>query len=76
MINEEKILKLVLNDPVLKSEFKTNFDQNMTIDDAIKSENPITSCIGKIIKGSSGPSKISRKDLYTEIYNNLNSNLI
>ncbi len=77
MTNNEKMLHLVLSDQKLIEMYEFNPDDYDSIDDALKSENPIIVAIANIIQGISNmPNKSNLKDTYNEVFNYLNQNLL
>ena len=72
MTNEEKMLKLVLEDHALSSTYVYTPDDYKDLSTALYSTNPIVANVAKIIhelKGSTDSSK--KKQLYMEIFNQL-----
>jgi hypothetical protein len=77
MTNEDKMLQLVLSDTNLSSFYEYNADDFQTINDALESENPIVVAVAKIIRGLQYDSDASRrKEIYNEIFNYLNKNIL
>lgn len=77
MSNEDKMLQLVLADDRLSSIYEFRPEDYITIEDALRAENPIVVTIAKIIKGVGGKlDKGVHKEVYTEVFNYLNSNLL
>ena len=77
MSNEDKMLQLVLSDKNLSSFYGFDSSDFLTIKDALNADNPIVVSVAKIIKGIAGRSEKSiQKDIYTEVFNYLNGNLL
>ncbi len=77
MSNEDKMLQLVLSDDSLFSFYDYNPKEFLTIEDALKAENPVVIAIAKIIRGVGGnPDKGVHKEVYIEVINYLNNNLL
>lgn len=77
MSNEDKMLQLVLSDKNLCKFYGFDAADFLTIKDALKAENPIVVSVAKIIKGINGSSdKSIQRDVYTEVFNYLNGNLL
>jgi len=77
MSNSDKMLKLVLSDLGLVSTFEINPEDYLTVDEALKSDNPIVVTIAKILQGiSKNPDRNNFKEVYNEIFNYLNKNLL
>ena len=77
MRNEDKMLQLVLSDNRLSSFYDYETEDFLTIEDALKAENPIVVTVAKIIKGVGGKlDKGVHKEVYNEVFNYLNSNLL
>lgn len=77
MSNEDKILQLVLSDDKLSSFYEFNSDDYPTVNDALQSDNPVVVAVAKIIFSISGNSeKITQKEVYNEVFNYLNRNLL
>lgn len=77
MSNEDKMLQLVLSDNNLSSYFEYNSAEFMTIKDALQSENPVVVAVAKIIRGINGRSgKSLHKEVYNEVFNYLNQNML
>ena len=76
MTNKNKMLQLVLSDTNLNATYKYNAKEYLTIESALKSDNPIVVTVDKIIKGLKEDSdKSTFKETYNEIINYLNQNL-
>jgi hypothetical protein len=77
MNNKDKMLHLVLSDEKLRSSYEYNLVELQTIQDALKSENPIVVAVAKIILGVGEDSdKVVFKEIYNEVINYLNKNII
>lgn len=77
MSNEDKMLQLVLSDNNLSSFFEYNSEEFQTIKDALQSDNPVVVAVAKIIRGINGNSEKSiQKEVYTEVVNYLNQNML
>ena len=77
MSNEDKMLQLVLSDNSLCSFYDYNPNEFLTIEDALKAENPVVVAIAKIIRGVRGNlDKGVHKEVYIEVFNYLNNNLL
>jgi hypothetical protein len=77
MSNEDKMLQLVLSDKNLSSFYDFNVADFPTIKDAFKADNPIVVSVAKIINGIGGNSEKSiQKEVYTEVFNYLNGNIL
>jgi len=77
MTNEDKILRLVLSDPNLSAFYEYNADDFRTVNDALGSENPVVAAVAKIIRGIKGNSdKGEQKEVYNEVFNYLNKNIL
>lgn len=77
MSNEDKMLQLVLEDSNLSSFYEYNPDEYTTIEDALRSDNPVVVTVAKIIRGVNGnPDKGVHKEVYNEVFNYLNNNLL
>jgi hypothetical protein len=77
MNNKDKMLQLVLSDENLIRFYEYNPADYPTIQDALDSENPIIVTVAKIIDGVNGSSdKGTFKEIYNEIINYLNQNIL
>lgn len=77
MSNEDKMLQLVLSDNHLSSFYEYNPNEFENIEDALEAENPIVVAVAKIIRGINGKSdKSVYKDIYNEVFNYLNQNIL
>ncbi|MDR3046979.1 MAG: hypothetical protein LBU51_05100 [Bacteroidales bacterium] len=77
MSNEDKMLQLVLSDTNLSSFYEYNADEFTTIEDALRADNPIVVAVAKIIRGVRGNSdKSIQREVYNEVINYLNNNLL
>lgn len=77
MNNKDKMLQLVLSDEKLSTLYEFNADDFPSIKHALNSDNPIVVVVAKIIQGVNGsPSKSSFKEVYNELVNYLNNNLL
>lgn len=77
MSNQDKMLQLVLSDSNLSSYYEYNSDDFQTIQDALESEIPVVVAIAKIIRGINGNSEKSiQKEVYNEVFNYLNKNIL
>jgi hypothetical protein len=77
MSNEDKMLQLVLSDTNLSSFYEYNADEFTTIKDALSADNPVVVAVAKIIRGVSGNlDKSIQKEVYNEVINYLNNNLL
>lgn len=74
---KNKMLQLVLSENNLRALFNYNPDEIQTIDDALKCDNVIVVAVAKIINGIDGRSdKSLHKELYNEVFNYLNQNIL
>lgn len=72
MTNEEKMLKLVLDDPKLQRSYGYSPDDYEDLGTALRSANTIVANVARIVKGLHGSTDHSdRKALYYEVFNNL-----
>lgn len=77
MTNQEKMLSLVLSDANLMKFYKLEASEILSIADALNSEQTIIVAIAKIIKGLNGSDVSSKqKEVYKEVFNYLNNNLL
>jgi hypothetical protein len=77
MNNSDKMLQLVLSDKNLITTFEINSENYLTVNDALKSDNPIVVTIAKVLQGvTKNPDSSNFKDVYNEIINYLNKNLL
>jgi hypothetical protein len=77
MSNEDKMLQLVLSDNNLSSFYEYNSSDFQTIEDALDANNPIIVSVAKIIRGVNGNSdKSNQKEVYNEVFNYLNNNIL
>ncbi|MDR1182302.1 MAG: hypothetical protein LBL13_10045 [Bacteroidales bacterium] len=77
MSNEDKILQLVLSDSNLGSFYKYDSSDFQTIEDALDSDNPIIVSVAKIIRGvNENSNKSNQKEIYNEVFNYLNNNVL
>lgn len=77
MSNEDKMLQLVLSDKNLSSFYDFNAADFPTVKDALKADNPVVVAVAKIISRISGNSeKSTQKEVYTEVFNYLNGNIL
>ena len=77
MSNQDKMLQLVLSDSNLSSYYEYNSDDYQTIQDALESEIPVVVAVAKIIQGINGNSEKSiQKEVYNEVFNYLNKNIL
>jgi hypothetical protein len=77
MNNEDKMLQLVLSDKNLSSFYEFNADDFPTIKDAMRSDKPVVVAVAKIISGIARKSEKSiQKEIYTEVFNYLNQNML
>jgi hypothetical protein len=77
MTNEDKMLQQVLSDNNLSSVYKYDPDDFKTIKDALQSDNPIVVAVAKIIRGINGSTEKSiQKEIYNEVFNYLNQNIL
>ncbi|MEY8590742.1 hypothetical protein AALK14_04735 [Butyricimonas hominis] len=77
MSNEDKMLRLVLSDNNLSSYYEYCADDFTSVDEALRSDNPIVVVVAKIIRGINGSTdKGTQKEVYNEIFNYLNQNLL
>ena len=76
MTNEEKMLKLVLDDPELKKGYGYSPDDYEDLGTALRSTNPVVANVARIVKNLHGSTdKSDRKSLYYEVFNNLKDEL-
>lgn len=77
MNNSDKMLQLVLSDKNLITTFEINSENYLTVNDALKSDNPIVVTIAKVLQGvTKNPDSSNFKEVYNEIINYLNKNLL
>jgi hypothetical protein len=77
MNNNDKMLQLVLSDQKMNTKYAFNPNDFNTISDALRSDNPVVVAVAKIIEGvSKNPNNTVYKEIYNEIRNHLNKNLI
>ena len=72
--NTDRMLQTVLGDEKLAAHGGYTPANYETIEDALNSENTVVVAVAKMIKGLQRG--YSEKDLYTEVYNYLKTNLI
>lgn len=77
MTNEDKMLQLVLSDSKLVSFYEYNPEEFQTIKDALDADNPVVVVVAKIIIGVAGNTdKNTQKEVYNEVFNYLNQNIL
>jgi hypothetical protein len=77
MNNEDKMLQLVLSDNNLSSFYEYNAENFSTVEDALRSDNPVIVAVAKIIRGvAENSDKGIQKSVYQEVFNYLNQNLL
>lgn len=77
MSNEDKMLRLVLSDNNLISYYEYTPQEFPTIENALKSDHPVVVAVAKIIREINGKSdKNSHKEVYNEVFNYLNQNIL
>jgi hypothetical protein len=77
MNNEDKMLQLVLSDKNLSSFYEYNAADYATVEDALRADNPVVVAVAKVINGISGNSEKSiQKEVYNEVFNYLNRNML
>ncbi|MCD7900220.1 MAG: hypothetical protein LUH22_10195 [Bacteroides sp.] len=77
MTNEDKMLQLVLSDTRLGSFYEYNPEDFSTIQNALDADNPVVAAIAKIIVGVAGNTdKNTQKEVYNEVFNYLNQNIL
>lgn len=77
MTNEDKMLQLVLSDSRLISFYEYNLEEFPTIQNALDADNPVVVAIAKIIIGVAGNTdKNTQKEVYNEVFNYLNQNIL
>jgi hypothetical protein len=77
MNNKDKMLHLVLSDQKLRSSYEYSLDDLQTIQDALKSENPVVVVVAKIIlEIGENSDKVVFKEIYNEVVNYLNKNIL
>lgn len=77
MSNEDKMLRLVLSDNNLCSFYEYNPDEYSTIEDALQADNPVVVAVAKIIYGVDYKfDKGIHREVYAEVFNYLNNNLL
>lgn len=77
MTNEDKMLQLVLSDSKLISFYEYNPEEFQTIKDALDADNPVVVAVAKIIIGVAGNTdKNTQKEVYNEVFNYLNQNIL
>lgn len=76
MTNEEKMLKLVLDDPELMKSYNYSPEDYEDLGTALRSLNPVVANVARIIKNLHGSNdKAARNSLYLEVFNNLKNEL-
>lgn len=75
MNKEDKMLRLLLSDKRLSSYYEFNADYYQSIDEALRSDNPIIVAIAKIIRNISSNDISEYRDFYKEIYQYLTLSL-
>ncbi|MDD2530432.1 MAG: hypothetical protein PHN41_04310 [Bacteroidales bacterium] len=75
MNKEDKMLRLLLSDKRLSSFYEFNADYYQSIDEALRSDNPIIVAIAKIIRNISSNDISEYRDFYKEIYQYLTLSL-
>jgi hypothetical protein len=71
------MLHLVLSDQKLRSSYEYSLDDLQTIQDALKSENPVVVVVAKIIlEIGENSDKVVFKEIYNEVVNYLNKNIL
>jgi hypothetical protein len=77
MNNKVKMLNLVLSDQKLSSFYEYKIEQFTSIKSALDSDNTIVVVVAKIIDGISRNSdKVNYKEIYNEVVNYLNQNIL
>lgn len=77
MSNEDKMLQLVLSDSNLSSSYEYDSNDFQTIKEALESDIPVVVAVAKIIRGIKGSSEKSiQKEIYNEVFNFLNQNML
>ena len=77
MNNEDKMLQLVLSENNLRTYYEYDIEDFLTIEDALKADNPIVVATAKIIRSICESSdKSAQKEVYNEVFNYLNNNLL
>ena len=77
MSNEDKMLQLVLSDKNLYTYYEYDADDFKTVKCALQSDNPVVVAVAKIIAGIKGnPDKSVHKEVYNEVFNYLNRNML
>jgi len=77
MSNEDKMLQQVLSDVNLSSFYEYNSEDYQTVKDALQADNPVVVAVAKIIRGINGnPEKSIQKEVYIEVFNYLNRNML
>lgn len=77
MTNEDKMLQLVLSDSKLISFYEYKPEEFQTIKDALDADNPVVVAVAKIIIGVAGNTdKNTQKEVYNEVFNYLNQNIL
>jgi len=77
MSNKDKMLKLVLSDINLSSFYEYNQNEFLSIEDALKADNPVVVAVAKIIREIDKSSdKNVHKEVYNEVFNYLNQNIL
>jgi hypothetical protein len=77
MSNEDKMLRIILSDSKLSSYYEYNAGDFPTIECALRADNPIIVAVAKIIRGLNGSfDKSIQKEIYNEVFNYLNQNIL
>jgi hypothetical protein len=77
MSNEDKMLQLVLSDKNLNLSYEYDPNEYPTIDNALKSDNPVVVAVAKIIREIRGKTdKNVHREVYDEVFNYLNQNIL
>ena len=76
MNNEDKMLQLVLSDESLIAFGKFNPDDFKTVNDALKSKNPVVITVARIIREvRQNANKNNHKEIYNELLQYLYANI-
>jgi len=77
MNNKDKMLQSVLSDNNLSSFYEYNAEDFPTINDALLADNPVVVAVAKIINGIDiNSEKSDQKEIYNEVSNYLNRNML
>lgn len=76
MTKDDRMLQLVLSDPDLSEYYEYSPDEYTDIQEALNADNPVVSVVAKIICSITNDDHSKRREVYTEIFNNLRNELL